>query len=472
MTNQRQMMEKIDVLDSKLEKLQSNNQSSPSTVMELLAKINERLNQLSKNASHACCGGPIILQTTRHANVVHQPVLDPCLSCRDIRNDRTEILPVAPSEDNISSISCPLNANYESTKTSNVNSTGNDSSKCVSGQQHCMDFVSDKQNDSYPEPQIMVTSHHTSSPRVTSSVHGAPPEDLSEPPKNNKGSVLKKVSCVSESEDISPSMSSEQTLPATKHSSKTDAYIFLSKESSSMPKGSQCKTVIVSQPPISAINNSPPSAKEVSNFSRQQRISSSQAECRNVSSPSCTQHFITASTHVPSVNRSQVRITPLSQPSFSGGEIVLSNSHAVVKNPSSHATEMQLDYKSTATVFPDTSCSVSNLSSGLSHFTPQHTILVANGSTSSTPSRNTCDKPSSGVQVLQEPSPPVQKNIPPGYIALSHTPTVPPSPSTPNNTTAWQPQTVMSTGFSYTMHQRTEFHSSPASHAILSTPGE
>lgn len=467
------MMEKIDVLDSKLEKLQSNNQSSPSTVMELLAKINERLDQLSKNASHACCSGPIILQTTRHANVVHQPVLDPCLSCRDmIRNNRTEILPVAPSEDNISSISCPLNTNSESTKTSNVNSTGNDSSKCVSGQQHCVDFVSDKQNDSYPEPHIMVTSHHTSSPRVTSSVHGAPPEDLSEPPKNNKGSVLKKVSCVSESEDISPSMSSEQTSPATKHSSKTDAYIFLSKESSSMPKGSQCKTVIVSQPSISAINNSPPSAKEVSNFSRQQRISSSQAECRNVSSPSCTQHFITASTHAPSVNRSQVRITPLSQPSFSGGEIVLSNSHAVGKNPSSHATEMQLDYKSTATVFPDTSCTVSSLSSGPSHFTPQHAILVANGSTSSTPSRNTCDKPSSGVQVLQEPSPPVQKNIPPGYIALSHTPTIPPSPSTPNNTTAWQPQTVMSTGSSHTMHQRTEFHSSPASHAILSTPGE
>lgn len=469
------MIEKIDVLDSKLEKLQSNDQSSQSTLMKELAKINERLDQLSKNTSHACCGGPVILQTTRHANVIHQPILDPCFSCRDvIRNNRTESLSVASSEDNILSFSNPLSTTSESTKTSIVYSTGNDSSRSISGKQCCVDFVSDRQNDCHLEPQMMATSHHTSSPIVTSSVCSAPLVDLSESSKNNQGTlnVLTKVSYVSEREDSASGMSSEQTSSATKHSSKEDAYIFLDKESSSTPKRSQCETLVVSQSSVTGINSTPPTAKEVSTLSRQQQVSSSQVECRNMSSPLSTQHFTTAPTPVSSVNRSQMLTAPFPQPSFSAGEMVSTNSCADGRKPSSPATEMHLDYKSMVTVFPDTSSTISSLPSGPSHFTAKHAVLVANSSTSSTPSRSTTDKPSSSVQVPQEPSPPLHKNIPPGYIALSHTPTVPPSPCTPKNTTAWQPPTVMSTGSTHSMHQRTEFRSSPASRANLLRPGE
>ncbi|XP_022800912.1 uncharacterized protein LOC111338659 isoform X2 [Stylophora pistillata] len=477
LSTQRQMIEKIDVLDSKLEKLQSNDQASQSTLMEVLAKINERLDQLSKNTSHACCGGPVILQTTRHANVIHQPILDPCFSCRDvIRNNRTESLSVASSEDNILSFSHPLSTTSESTKTSIVYSTGNDSSKSISGKQSCMDFVSDRQNDSHPEPQMVATSHYTSSPRVTSSVCSASPVDLSESPKNNQGTlnVLTKVSCVSEREDSTSGMSREQTSPATKHSSKEDAYVVLVKESSSTPKRSQCETLVVSPSSVTGINSTPPTAKEVSTVSRQQQVSSSQVECRNMSSPLSTRHFTTAPTPVSSVNRSQMLTAPFPQPSFSAGEMVLTNSYADGRKPSSDATEMHLDYKSMATVFPDTPSTISRVPSGPSQFTAQHAVFVANSSTSSTPSCNTSDKPSSSVQMQepQEPSPPLQKNIPPGYIALSHTPTVPHSPCTPKNTTAWQPPTVMSVGCTHSMHQRTEFRSSPASRANLLRPEE
>ncbi|KAJ7326025.1 hypothetical protein OS493_028748 [Desmophyllum pertusum] len=99
----KQMIEKICVLDSKLEQLQvqSDDASSQSTVIELLVKINDKLDQLGKNASHSCCGGPVIIQTTPRTNVVHQPILDSCSSCRDSKKEKIcERSTTVSSEDN------------------------------------------------------------------------------------------------------------------------------------------------------------------------------------------------------------------------------------------------------------------------------------------------------------------------------------------------------------------------------------
>ncbi|XP_029186100.2 uncharacterized protein LOC114953866 isoform X1 [Acropora millepora] len=81
--NQKQMIEEISVLRSRLdENLQSINGLSQTSVMDLLNKMNSRIDELYKIAPHGLCNGTVIIQTPSHANVIHKPILDSCSSCR------------------------------------------------------------------------------------------------------------------------------------------------------------------------------------------------------------------------------------------------------------------------------------------------------------------------------------------------------------------------------------------------------
>ena len=81
--NQKQMIEEISLLRSRLdENLQSINGLSQTSVMDLLNKMNSRIDELYKIAPHGLCNGTVIIQTPSHANVIHKPILDSCSSCR------------------------------------------------------------------------------------------------------------------------------------------------------------------------------------------------------------------------------------------------------------------------------------------------------------------------------------------------------------------------------------------------------
>ena len=486
MTNQREMMEKISALDFKLEKLQSDDQSSQSTLMELLIKVNERLDQLDKNSSHTCCGGPVILQTTRHANVVHQPILDPCFSCRDAKRiHRIESSSTAPSKDHTLTkerddqiFSPPLNA--ASIRTSHVCSMESDTSKSISGKQPRVDLVSVTQNEPLPEPQILhvATCNRTSSPRVTSSFHSMPPIDASPLLKNKQDNSMRKLPWVPENGVNTSVLSSKQTLPVTgEHFPKDDACIFVFKESGPSPNRSRSE----SQSLVATTTSTTSVVTDVSTVPRQQRVSSPQTEHSKLSSPSLTKHLTMPSTQ--GVSPVQVMLAPSSQPSHTDRHMGLIDGHAGGKEPSLHVTEIQPDHQSTATVSPVTLSTitkntatcyypVAGASSQPSHSIPQQAIVVVNSSTCSTPSLNSSDQHSSRVQVPSLSPSSAQKNIPPGYISLSHTLDVQPSPCTVNNTKAWQPQTVLTTSASHSMQQGTEFHGSSATRAILQRSGK
>ena len=230
MANQKQMMEKISVLDSKLEKLHIDDVSSHSTVMELLTKISERLDRLGNNSSQSCCGGPVIIQTTPHANVVHQPILDSCRSCRDSKKEkRHECLASFPSENNIS-VTSKEGRDQVSETSSNVTSVRTltdmeNASDKISRNQASVVLVSDTENESSPKPGV-----------ASSSLSSA----VELPVLNNKqDSSVMKVSC--ETDSIA-----NGALPSIReHSPKGDGCSVVVREGNSLPNGISSEASIV-----------------------------------------------------------------------------------------------------------------------------------------------------------------------------------------------------------------------------------
>ena len=469
MTNQKQMMEKISVLDSKLETLHTDDVSSHSTVMELLTKISERLDQLGNNSSQSCCGGPVIIQTTPHANVVHQPILDSCRSCRDSKKEkRHECLTSFPSENNIS-VTSKEGRDEVSANSSNVTSMRtltdmeNASDKIISRSQASMVLVSDTQNESSPKPGV-----------ASSSLSSA----VELPVLNNKqDSSVMKVSY--ETDSIASG-----ALPAVReHSPKGDGCSVVVREANSSPNGiSSEASIVVDQPPVSTTASTASLLREVTTVLSQLREASLQAEyskTSNLPPQKLTQSCAQSGSSHPAL----IQLTPVPSrhsPYIDHQKGPISNladkNEVVHKTGRKEVAEIEPRLQRLPTVCPVSLSTVSGGAgrqcfpigtlSGPSYYLPKPAILVANNS---------------GVQSTNHqhsPSTPAvsQHSLSQGYVTLvTPSPTgvtsLTPSTSKAHVTPTWQPQTVMTPAASHSTQQGANLRVSPAANAAMQRTG-
>ena len=476
MTNQKQMMEKISVLDTKLEKLHTDDVSSHSTVMELLTKISEKLDQLGKDSSYSCCGGPVIIQTTPHANVVHQPILDSCSSCRDSKKDKgNEHLASFPSENN-ACVTSMEGRDQVSATSSNVTSmrTSTDAENAPDTSTSCNQpdviLVSDTQKESSLKPAA--TSNLLSS-AVKSPVL-----------MNEQDSSVMKVSCESDSKASGTSVCSKQSQPAIReHSLKGDGCSVVVREGHSLPNGiASVASIVLDQPPVSTTANTATFLREVTTVLSQLRDASPQAEhSKTLTSPpqkptlSCTQsgsshpaliQLIPApSQHSPYIDRQNGPVCNLAD-----------KNEAVHKTGEKEVAEIEPHHQRPQTVCPVSLSTVTagagkqylpiNMISGPGHYLPKPAIFVAN---------------SFGAQSINHqhsPNTPAlsQRSLSQGYVTLvtpspSSVANVTPSPSNTHVTPTWQPQTVMTPATSHSMQQGAKLHLSPAADAAMQRTG-
>ena len=472
MTNQKQMMEKLSVLDSKLEKLQTDDVSSHSTVMELLTKISEKLDQLGKGSSHSCCGGPVIIQTTPHANVVHQPILDSCSSCRDSKKEKgNERLTSFPSESNMC-VTSMEGRDHVSATSSNVTSmrTSTDASdKIISGNQPNVMLVSDTQNESSPRPGV-------TSSLLSSSV---------ELPvlKNKQDSSEMKAACESDSK-ASGAVLSKQAQPAIReHSPKGDSCSAFVREGNSLPNGiSSVESIALDQPPVSAMASTASLLRGVTTVLSRLRDASPLAECsKTLTSPpqkltlSCTQ---SGSSHPALI---QLIAAPSQHSPYidyqKGPVCNLADKHeAGHKTGQKEVAEIDPWHERPPTVCPVSLSTVTGgagkqylpggMLSGPSHYLPKPAILVANNASTQS------------INHQRSPNTPAlsQQNLSQGYATLvtpspSSVTNVTPSTSNTHVTPTWQPQTVMTPAASHTTQQGEKLHVSPAADAAMQRTG-
>ena len=472
MTNQEQMMEKISVLDSKLEKLHTDDVSSHSTVMELLNKISEKLDQLGNNSSHSCCGGPVIIQTTPHANVMHQPILDSCSSCRDSRKEkRHECLASFPSENNMG-VTSKEGRDHNSATSSNVTSMRtltvmeNASDRIVSHNQPSTILVSDAQKESSPKPG------------VTSSLSSSAVEL---PVLNSKqDSSVTRVSCGSDIKS-SGAVCSKQTCPTvSEHSPKGDDCSVVVRESNSLPNGiSSEASIVVNQPPVSTTTSTASLLREVTTVLSHLRDASLQAEYSKTSilppqksTLSCAQ---SGSSH-PTL----IQLTPVpsqNSPTMDHQKGLISNNNVLHATGQKKVAEMEPRHQRLPTVRPVSFSTVSGgvgrhrylpvgTLSGPSHYLPKPAILVA--STSGVQSTNHHHSPSTPAVS--------QHRLSQGYVTLvtpspSGVTSLTPATSQAHVTPTWQPQTVMTPASSHSTQQGAKLHVSPAADAAMQRNG-
>lgn len=488
----KQMIEKICVLDAKLEQLriQSDDASSQSTVIELLVKINDKLDQLGKNASHSCCGGPVIIQTTPRTNVVHQPILDSCSSCRDSKQEKIcERSTTVSSEDNTCTTlrgkedqvsASPLHVNATSVRTStDVENVPDKNIRIyISGNQ-----PSDIQNDPSRKPQTIANG--ASSLGVTSSLSSVVASPML---KNKQEYSLMNVSCEPESK-ADASVCSKQLLTGnSEHSPKEDTCSLVVTEDRSLPNGTRSVTSIVNQSPVATTASSTSLLTEVTTILRQLRDSSPQG--KHNKTPTQIKQLTLPCTQAGSSYPAPVQVIPAPslQSSYNDRQIGQISNHVggsepVHKTGHNKTAEVEPNHQRTAMVCPvSISTVVRNpppnyhpvgMSSGPSHHLPQQAILVVSSSGAAcTPLQNSKDPNSPKVPLLSVTPTSVKKSIPPGYISLSHTTDVMPSLQKVPNTMTWQPQTVTTTTTSHSMQQGKEVHVSSAAGAVVQKAGE
>ena len=471
MTNQKQMMEKISVLDSKLETLHTDDVSSHSTLMELLTKISERLDQLGNNSSQSCCGGPVIIQTTPHANVVHQPILDSCRSCRDSKKEkRHECLASFPSENNIG-VTSREGRDEVSANSSNVTSMRtltdmeNASDKIISRSQASVVLVSDTQNESSPKPGV-------ASSLLSSAV------EL--PVVNNKqDSSVMKVSY--ETDSIASG-----ALPAVReHSPKGDGCSVVVREANSSPNGiSSEASIVIDQPPVSTTASTASLLREVTTVLSQLREASLQAEYSKTSNlppqkltQSCAQ---SGSSHPALIQLTCTPVPPQHSPYIDHQKGSISNladkNEAVHKTGRKEVAEIEPRLQRLPTVFPVSLGTVSGGAgrqcfpigtlSGPSHYLPKPAILVANNSgAQSTNHQHSPSTPAVSRHSLSQGYVTLVTPSPSGVTSLT------PSTSKARVTPTWQPQTVMTPAASHSTQQGANLHVSPAANAAMQRTG-
>ena len=467
MTNQKQMMEKISVLDSKLDNLHSDNLSSRTAVMELLTKINDRLDQLGKNTSDSCCGGPVIIQTTPHANVVHQPILDSCSSCRDSKKEKISVsIPSVRSEDSTCFTSrerndqfCASNLNVASMRTSS--DVENVPDKDISGSRPGVVLVPDSPDELSSKPQIVANG--TSSPGVTSGLHSmtSPVESQSK-----QGGSLRSVSFEPDSK-VKGSVCSKQVPPDNREpSTNGDGCKLVVRQGGSLPNGTNCVVSIAKQSSIATTASTTSLLTEVTSVH--------QAEHSKTFTSPPQQLILPRSSYPASV---QIIPAPsLQSPRTDHQTGSVTNS--ANKNEPTHNTaqervaEIESHHQRPATVCPVSINPVVRspvtkyypvvMSTGPSNFLPQQTTLVVSSSGACTSSQSSSDQHSSRIPLVNVSPNSVQKNIPSGYITLSHAANgITSCHPTHHVTPAWQPQPVVTTTASHSVQQGKELHVSP-----------
>lgn len=481
------MMEKISVLESKLAQLHSDDLSSQMTVMELLSKINERLDHLGKHSSHSCCGGPVVIQTTPHANVVHQPILDSCSSCRDSKKEKRTVSSASVSSEKNTCLTlqerndhiCATSLNAISIRSSS--DMENAADKNLSGNRPGVILVPDSQNELSPKSRTV--TYCMPSTQVTSRLHSMSSAVVSPALENKQGSLLTSVSHKPDSE-VNISDSSKQVLSGnSKPSPNGDGCCMIVRQDNSLPNGSNCITPTV-QSLIATTASGTSSTTAVSSVVKQSKDSSYHIEhMRNLASPP-QQLNIPGSSHPAPIQIIRSPAPSRQSPHIEHQTGTVPNH--IDKNEPAHkpgqdqVSEIEPHHLRPASVCPVPINTVVRspvthyypvgASAGPSHYLPQHAVLVVSSSGACISSQNSSVLHS--ARTPQAPPTSVQKNVPPGYITLSHTPNVMPSVNKVHMTPAWQPQTVMSTTASHSTQQRKELLVSPAAGAAMQRSGK
>lgn len=470
MTNQKQMMEKMSVMDSKLEKLHTDDVSSQSTVMELLTKINEKLDQLGKDSSHSCCGGPVIIQTTPHAKVVHQPILDSCGSCTDSKKEkRRENLASFPSDNNTCATSRERTDPFSATPSNAVSKRTsadleNSFDKIVSHNQPSVILVSDSQNESSPKPGI--ASSLPSLPGL----------------KNKQDSSVIKVSCESDSK-ANGAVCSKQSQPTIREQSlKGDGCNTVVREGNSLPNGiSSVTSILVNQPPVSTTASTASLLREVTTVLSQLRHASAQAEYSKTLS-STPQKLTLSCTQAGSSRPVQMQLLPASlqhSPNIdcqNGPVINLADKNGLHETGQKEVVEIEPRHLRPPTVCPVSLTTVTGgagrqylpvgMLSGPSRYLPKPEILLANNSGApSTDHQQSPRKPALSQQSLSQGYATV---VTPSHNGVTN---VTPSPSEAHVTPTLMPQTVITPDASPSTQQGAKRCVSPAADATMQRTG-
>ena len=456
------MMQKISLLESKLENLRSDDTPAQSSVMDVLVKINSRLDSLSNNTPHGCCGGPVIIQTTPHANVVHQPILDSCSSCSDAKQDK-QYQTTTVSDHDKESIAIKDGNNTISTKSlsrTSIQTLSNPES--ISTKNNSSDrpptiLVLDSQEESSSKSQTISTS--TQSPEIASRLSNIP--IVAEPSvSTNKHECSVNVSCVPGTKpmtSISPTI--KQLLPekSKEQFSQQETSAPVVKESGPPSNLTRSVALIVNQSPTKTTTASTMLLQtEVLTSSRQQRAPLSESGSTSValSQQTCATPYRETEclSHV-----GPVQITPVSllQPSFIDLQSTLTASpvlSTVVRSPTAKFVPVGMS--------PETSR------------LPQQPVALASSSITAASlqqsiSGHTLKMPLHRVTTTSAEA----KYVPPGFITLSRTTNVLPSPNKIHGTLPFQPQTIRTTSRSPSV-QGKDLHLSPAAGAVIQKAGK
>lgn len=411
LNNQKEMMQKISVLESTLEDLRSDGSSTQSSLMDMLTKIASKLDCLSNNAPHGCCGGPVIIQTTPHANLIHQPVLGSCSSCRDGEQDKRHesSMPVFDKESStmneknhtIATVSLSRTlVQTSSTISQSISSRKSSSESCTAN------LIIDSHKD--PLPQSKEIQSSTSSPEVTLCSASAPLTADSSVSTSNCGSS---INVLSESPTkVTTTFPPKERLPerCEEKSLRQEPCLPVVVECHSLSNRTSSVASVINLSPsiaVTAIANSVQTTV-VSMASSQQR--GPMSEQLNVTAPQ--RPYVTPSRDTFASVQTTVSSLP---PSY----IDL------------HNTLTASPVLSTVARSPAARFVPGNNSQVVSSHLPQHASPVPNISIPviSLPSSQNRHLPRQPVQSITPTS--AQTSTPPGYITLSHTTNVKPSTS-------------------------------------------
>ena len=410
LNNQKEMMQKISHLESMLVDLRSDCTSTQSSLMDMLTKITSKLDGLSNNAPHGCCGGPVIIQTTPHANLIHQPVLGSCSSCRDDKQDKRHesSMPVSDKEsstineknDTTSTVSLRRTSVQTSSNSQSISSRKSSSESCTTN------LVVDAHKDSLPQSQEIQSS--TSLPEITLCSASAPITADSSVSTSNCGSSIN-VSSESPTKVITPIPPKEHLPERCKEKSlRQEPCLPVVVECHSLSNRTSSVASVINLSPgiaVTAIANSVQTTG-VSMASSQQR--GPMSEQLNVTAPQ------------------QTYVTPR-RDTFTSVQTTVSSlppSYIDLHNTLTSSPVLSTVARSPAARFVP-----GNNSQVVSSHLPQHVSSVPNFSIPVIPLLSSQNRhlPRQPVQSITPTS--AQTSTPPGYITLSHTTNGKPSTS-------------------------------------------
>lgn len=445
LTNQKQMIEKLSLLELKLDNLQSNGASSQSSLMDMLNAINNRLDQIQKSTAHGCCGGPVIIQTTPHASVVHQPILDSCSSCSGAKQDdkRKGSLPVScgASVENIENDSIStISVSSKPVQTSlNRNSSGFHSPTIL---------IPDSQGESLPQSQTVPVVSVAPTTCISSHLPNVLAAAESSLSGNRHGHSMAAV--VSEAERIAGAAS----LPVGNREqlSRVETCNSVAKESSSFPTATRSLVLVVNQSPtITSTANT-----------RLLQLSPPSKEQKDVVSESSGAPLAASQQRFTVVPNSETRVasvqtTPSSslQPSYIDLQSTVTSSPVLSSVARSPTTAAKLTFV--------------RATSDSSHL-PQKPTVVAKNTFYAAPLHKSSNENRSVISLHSMTTTAAQSNVPPGFISLSHAALS----STSNkiySMSSLLPQTVRMTSQIPTV-QGKELHLSPTAAAVVKKSGE